>query len=423
MFELAPLGMILGVVGIAYLLTIGRKLLPDRDTLASLLQSTASRQYLTEVVIVEGSPLVGKKLADTPLKSLPNSRILDITRGIETLSTPLNEVVLQVGDRLRLSSVLSSVMQMNNLAGVEIVPGHDLGLETIGTEKASFAECVIGPDSELIGRTLKQINFRQQYGVLVLALHRQGVNLRENLGDVRLRFGDTLLLQGSESAMVKVQQDRSFLMLVDVPNVTHRRSKMGIAIAAVASVVTLSALEIMPIAVVALVAALVVVLTGCLEGEEAYKSVQWKILFLIFGMLSLGMALDKTRGAELIANGLIQALQWVGPDWRPMVALATVYLFTNVLTAFLSNNAVAVLVTPIVIGAAEGLDVNARPFVIAVAIAASADFSTPIGYQTNTLVYGAGGYLFRDFIKVGLPLNLVYWVLATLLIPFFWPLR
>lgn len=423
MFELAPLGLILGAVGIVYLLTFGRRLLPDRETLASLLQSTSNRQYLTEAVIVEGSPLIGKSIANTPLKSLPNARILDITRGIETLDTPLNEVVLQKGDRLRISSVLSSVMQINNLAGIEIAPGQHLGLETIGTEKASFTECVIGPDSELIGKTLKQVQFRQQYGVLILAVHRQGVNLRENLGDVRLRFGDTLLLQGSESAMAKIQHDRSFLMLVDVPHTTLRRSKMWIAIGAVACVVGLSAVELAPISVLAMVAALAVVLTGCLEVDAAYKSIQWKILFLIFGMLSLGMALEKTKGAELIANGLLHALQWVGPEWRPIVALAAVYLFTNILTAFLSNNAVAVLVTPIVIGAAEGLGVNARPFIIAVAIAASADFSTPIGYQTNTLVYGAGGYLFRDFTKVGLPLNIIFWILATLLIPFFWPLQ
>lgn len=423
MFELARIGPLLALAGFIYMLTLGRRLLPERDTLASLLQNTESRQYLTEAVIVEGSPLIGKPLAGTPLKSLPGSRILDITRGGETLSTPLNEVVLQHGDRLRLTTVLSSVMEIKGLKGIELLPHADLGLEPIATEKAAFVECVIGPDSELIGKTLRQVNFRQRYGVLILAVHRQGVNLRDNLGNVRLRFGDTLLLEGSESAIRQLQDDRNFLMLVDVPHAPPRRHRIGIACGVIAAVVTLATFNILPISALALMGALVVVLTGCLQADEAYKSIQWKVLFLIFGMLSLGMALEKTRGAELVADALIRGLQWADPEWRPLAALAVVYLFTNILTAFLSNNAVALLVTPVVIGAAEGLDVNARPFIIAVAIAASADFSTPIGYQTNTLVYGAGGYLFRDFLKVGLPLNLMFWVLATLLIPFFWPLR
>jgi di/tricarboxylate transporter len=423
MFELAKIGPILAVVGMVYLLTFGRRLLPDRDTLASLLQSTESRQYLTEAVIATGSPLIGKKLAETPLKSLRNARILDITRGLEVLSTPLNEIVLARGDRLRLTTVLSSVMEIKDIQGIEMLPQAGLGLETIGAEKAAFVECVIGPDSELIGRTLRQINFRQRYGVLILAVHRQGVNLRENLGNVRLRFGDTLLLEGSESAIAKLQEDRNFLMLLDVEHTPLRRRRMWLVLSTITAVVALATFNVLPISVLALMGALLVILTGCVEAEEAYKSIQWKILFLIFGMLSLGMAMEKTQGAELIASGLIGVLGWIGPEIRPYVALALIYLLTNVLTEFLSNNAVAVLVTPIVIGAAAGLGVDARPFIIAVAVAASASFATPIGYQTNTLVYGAGGYKFRDFLKVGLPLNLLIWVLATLLIPLLWPLR
>lgn len=423
MFELSKVGLPLALVGLVYLLTIGRKLLPDRDTLASLLQSTEHRQYLTEAVIAGNSPLIGKKLAETPLKSLPNSRILDISRGLDTLTTPLNEVVLQQGDRLRMTTVLSSVMEMKNLAGVSIVPNEGLGLETIGTEKAAFAETVIGPDSELIGRSLSQINFRQRYGVLILAVHRQGVNLQANLSQVRLRFGDTLLMEGSETAIHNLQRDRNFLMLVDVPHTAPRRSRLWVGVGVIAGVVALAAANVMPIAALALIGALIVVLAGCLEVDQAYKSIQWKILFLIFGMLSLGMAMEKTGAAELIANGLISGLAWVPEAARPLAMLALVYLMTNVMTELLSNNAVAVLVTPIVINAALALGVDARPYIVAVAIAASASFATPIGYQTNTLVYGAGGYMFRDFLKIGTPLNLLFWLLATLLIPVFWPLN
>lgn len=439
MFEMTKIGAIMGVVGIVYLMTIGRRLLPDRETLASLLESTTSKQYLTEAVVVGGSPLIGKKLSETPLKSIPNSRILDVTRRAETLTTPLNEIELEQGDRLRLTTVVSSVMEINELKGVEILPNEHLGLEAIGMEKAVVVESVIGPDSEMIGKTLREINFRQKFSILVLALHRRGVNLRDHLAKVRLEFGDTILMQGSQTAISELKDNRSFLMLTELPESGVKRSKMWIPIAVLVGVVMLAAIPIpkalttllpvlgaldaMPIAALAVLGSVIVVATGCLKVEEAYRAIHWRIVFLILGMLSLGLAMSKTGGAELLANSLIGALQWAPESSRLMVMLALVYLLTNVLTEFLSNNAVAALVTPVVITAAIAVGAEPRPFIIAVALAASASFATPIGYQTNTLVYGAGGYLFRDFLKVGLPLNLLFWVMAVVLIPYFWPLQ
>ncbi len=424
MFELAKIGVPMGVVGIAYLLTFGRRLLPERETLASLLESTTSKQYLTEAVVVSGSPLIGKKLSETPLKSLPNARILDVTRHTETLTTPLNEIVLEKGDRLRLTTVVSSVMEIDELHGVEILPKEEgLGLEAIGMEKAVVVESVIGHDSEMIGRSLREINFRQKFGILVLAVHRRGVNLRDNLARVRLRFGDTILMQGSQRAIAELRDNRNFLMLSELAATRVRRSKMWIPITTLAAIVTLAAFKVLPIQALAVIGSVTVVATRCLKVEEAYRAIHWRIVFLILGMLSLGLALEKTGGAALLAHGLIGALEWVPDASRPLAMLALVYLLTNVLTEFLSNNAVAALLTPIVISATATTGLDARPFIIAVALAASASFSTPIGYQTNTLVYGAGGYLFKDFIKVGLPLNLLFWLMATALIPRFWPLQ
>jgi di/tricarboxylate transporter len=421
MFELTPLAVILGAAGLLYLLTIGRKLLPERETLAALLQTTESRQYLTEAAIAQGSPLVGKKLEQTPLKGLPNSRILDVTRGGDVLKTPLNEIVLEQGDRLRLTTVLSTMMEIKELKGLELLPYANLGLETVGVQKAMFVECMIGPDSELIGRTLREINFRQRFGVLILAIHREGVNLRENFENVPLRIGDTLLIEGGQAAIQQLRENRNLLMLVDVPRVARRRPRMWIPALTLLAIVVLATANVLPIAVLALIGALTVVLTGCLAVEEAYRAINWRIIFLIFGMLSLGMALEKTHGASLIAETLIGAVQWVPPHLQPWVMLSLVYFMTSLLTEFLSNNAVAVLLTPVAIDVALALNVDLRPFIVAVAIGASASFATPIGYQTNTLVYGAGGYLFRDFLKIGTPLNLMFWVLATLLIPVFWP--
>jgi di/tricarboxylate transporter len=417
MFELGKVGLVLSVTGFVYLLTFGRRLLPGRETLASILQTTDSKQYLTEAVVVGDSPLIGKLLTETPLANQPKLRVLEVIRAGDTVRAPLNTIKLMQGDRLRLSTALSSVMEINSLEGLEISPKAKLGLELIGSQKAIIAECVVGPYSSLTGRSIREMNFRRRYGVLVLAVHRKGVNLREDFADVMLRYGDTLLIEGPEPAVRELRESRDFLLLMDVPHEVKRRRKQWLAVGAVALVVALAALNVMPIAEAAVIGAVLVVATRCLEMEEAYESVEWKILFLIFGMLALGLALEKTGGAALVAQGMIREL---GP-WGPKVVLSAVVLGASVMTSFLSNNAVAVLLTPIAIQAAAALGVSARPFIVAVAIGASACFATPIGYQTNTLVYGAGGYLFRDFIRVGLPLNLLVWLLATLLIPLLWP--
>lgn len=417
MFELGRVGWVLAVAGLIYLLVIGRKLLPERDTLASTLQGTDGKQYLTEVLVTPTSPLVGQTLAETPLANQPKARVFEVVRMGELIYTPLNEIVLEPGDRLRLTTPISTVLELNKLKGVEKLPKSELGVELVGAQKAVVAECVIGPRSSLIGRSVRKANFRRRYGVLVLAVHRQGVNLREDFADMKLHYGDTLLVEGPESALNRLRGHRDFLLLLDVPETAKRRRKQVVAVGAIGLVVALATLNILPIAALAVMAAVAVVATGCIDVDEAYESVDWKIIFLIFGMLALGMALEKTKGAELVAQTLIAGLG----TWGPLVVLAAVVMLTSTLTNFLSNNAVAVLLTPIAIQAATAMQVNPRPFIIAVALGASACFATPIGYQTNTLVYGAGGYKFRDFIKVGLPLNLLFCVLAIYLIPKYWP--
>jgi len=417
MFELTEIGLILTVAGIAYLLTVGRKLLPDRETLASILQTTENKQYLTEAVVLADSPLIGKKLANTPLANQPKARVLEIIRGGEVLPAPVSQVVLESGDRLRLTTELASVVDLKSQAGLELVSKAGLGVKLVGTQKLIVVECVIGPHSGLIGRSLRQMNFRRRYGVLALAVHRQGVSLRENFADVRLQYGDTLLVEGPESAIQDLREGHDFLLLLDVPHTPKRRRKQWLAVGVITLVIVFATLNVMNIAALAFMGAVCVVATRCLDVEEAYEAVEWKIIFLIFGMLALGMALEKTKGAELIAHAIINELGSFGPA----VVLTSVVVIASVLTAFLSNNAVAVLLTPVVIQTAASLNVSARPFIIAVAIGASASFATPIGYQTNTLVYGAGGYRFSDYLKVGLPLNLLFCALAAYFIPKFWP--
>ena len=419
MFDLAPIGGIIAALGIVYLLTLGRRLLPARETLASILQSTDDKKYRTEVAVLENSPLIGKRLTETPLKNLPNGRVLEVLRHKEALPFGLDEITLQAGDRIRLSILSSSIMEIKNLQGIEILrQSDDIGLEVIETEKAIVVEGTIGPQSQIEGDTIRRLDLRRRYGVRILALHRRGVNLRKKFENTRLRFGDTLLIEGTQSSIQRLQESRDILLLSAAPCQAPRRGKRKYALAALVCFVLLAATTSVPISALALLAAVFVVITGCLENDEAYQSVNWRILFMIFGMLSLGLALEKTGGVMLIAESILQ----ITGNFGPAVTLSAVILVCSLLTTFLSNNAVAVMVATIVIQIAGSLQADPKPFLIGVAIGCSACFATPIGYQTNTLVYGAGGYKFRDFVKIGLPLNLIVWLSASILIPILYPL-
>ena len=418
MFDLARIGLVMAVAGIGYLLTLGRKLLPSRETLASILESTESKKYRTEVVVLETSPLVGKRLTETPLKDLPDCRILEVVRHHEPLPLGLDEIVLQAEDRIRLSVIKLSVVEITNLEGIEILPqSEDIGVAVVGTEKTLVAEGIVSPQSRFEGHSIRDSDLRRRYGVRVLAVHRRGVNLRKNFENTRLRVGDTLLFEGTESSFDRIQQSRNFLVLTREAHTMPRRHKQHFAIAAVLAIVLLATLTSIPISALALLGALFVVLTGCLENDEAYQAIDWRLMFMIFGMLSLGIALEKTGGVKLIADSLLQLSGSLGPTG----VLSAVILACSILTTFLSNNAVAVMVTPVVIQVATALGVESKPFLVGVAIGCSACFATPIGYQTNTLVYGAGAYRFGDFLKVGIPLNLIVWLLASVLIPLLYP--
>lgn len=418
MFELAPIGLVLTLAGLIYLLTWGWRQLPNRETLSSLIHDGADmKEYLSEAVILEDSPLVGKKLTDKEARTLNKVRLLDVLRYGEPVAVPLNELVLQAGDQLRVVGGLDSVIRIKEAKGVEFQPNAQLGLEPVGQQKARIVETVIGPNSELLGKTVRQINFRQMYGALILAIHRHGVNIRQNFEQVRLRFGDTLLLEGSEASIQKLSNNRNFLLLSDPALMEKRVHRAWIAVLVTALVIVFSqAQSFIPFSGLAFTGATMVTLLGCLDTEDAYRAIQWRVIFLILGTLGLGVALEKTGGAAWLAAGILKALG----DWGPRVALSGFIFLALSMTVFISNNAVAVLLTPIAISAAHAMNVDARPFLIGIAVGASASFATPVGYQTNSLIYSAGGYLFRDFIRVGGPLTLIFWALGSWLIPILW---
>lgn len=417
-FEISLLGVVYAVVGFLYLFFVGRHLLPSRDTVSSLLGAEDTRRFCSAVEIPAGSPLIGVRLIEQPLFSERRRTIVyEVIRfGLRVDDVPLDALVLEEGDVLWFRAPASKLADIQADRSVTMVHAK-LGTDKGSSTEIMTVEAIISRQSSLAGRTVKESNIRQRYGVVVAAVHRKGVNLRTGYQDVRLAFGDTLLLEGPVHNLMRMQQEESFLSLSETTVKVPRRSKVLIAVAILAGVVASSALGLLSITAASIIGAVLAILTRCLDMRDSYRSIEWNILFLIYGMLGIGLAMEKTGGAALIANGVVDRMAGYGP----LVILSAIYLLASILTELVTNNAVAILLTPIVISIAASMEVDARPFIVAIMFGASASFITPIGYQTNTYVYGAGGYKFADFLKVGIPLNLILWGVATVMIPWLWP--
>lgn len=417
MFEVSKLGIVFVIVTFIYMLLIGRKLLPDRVTLSTLFDSSAGKEFLTSVIISEGSELIGKKISETSLSKIRDFRILEVSRSGKKINSPLKDIIFNSGDQLLVKSRVSGVVDVGGNSGIELGFEGGLGLQELQTESAVLIEGVIGPGSSLVGRSIKELNFREKYDVIILALHRRGVNLRDKFEDVRLAFGDTILVEGAPDKINALSQERDFINLSQSNCRPLRRSKVPFAVGALLLFMFLAAFKVAPLIVLALGAALLTLFSRCLEPSEAYEAIDWKVIFMIFGMLGLGTALQKVQVIQILADSLTG---WALVLKNIYVLIALIYLVTAILTELISNNAVAALLTPVAISVAQAMDLDARPLVVAVMFAASASFSTPIGYQTNTYIYGAGGYKFTDFTRVGIPLTIILWVVSVILIPMMW---
>ncbi len=419
MFEPTRMGLLYALFGVTYVLLVSRRLLPARETLTTLLGASPSKEFRTEVVVLRNSPLVGQRLGDVRTRHLRAGSIVGVTRDAEPLDPPFDQIRLQESDRIIVNLAVTGVRDVQAARGLALLPEATLGVEQIGAEATVLVEAIVPNNAPQQGKSLRELDFAHRHGVRILALHRHGMNVRERFEDVPLRFGDTLLLQGTEEAINALRDDRTLLLLSPVAVPVLRRHKRWLAILIIAAVMLGASLGNLPVANVALIGALLLVLTRCLDMNEVYEAINWNIIMLIAGMLGLGLAMEKTGGAAFVASTMHSVLG----DLGPRVALAGTYLVSMLLTEMVSNNAVAALMTPIAINSAHALGCDPRPFVIAVMFAASASFATPIGYQTNTMIYGAGGYKFTDFFKIGAPLNLILWMLATVVIPVFWPLK
>ncbi len=416
MFEMLPFGAVIFACGFLYMFLIGVRLIPERITGADLAQNFRMDDYLTDIVLLEESTSVGKRLADAPLVRELNIAVLEIFRGDERLPMPTPQTVLQAGDVLRVRSNVEKIRALQEQVGVTLKPGMKWRDEDLETEETVLVEAVVRLNSELDGKSLEGALFRSTYNATVLAIRHRGELMREAFADTRLRAGDALLVEVRRTALEQLKNNANLVIASEEGIPEFRKQKIVPALIIMVGVVIAAATGTLPIVTAAIVGCVLMVLTGCISLNEAYKAIEWRIIFLLAGVLTLGIALEKTGAARLLSDAMVSAIG----DYGPTALLSGLFLLTMMLTNVMSNNASAALLAPIAIVTAESLNLSPRPFLMAVTFAASLSFMTPIGYQTNTLIYGPGGYKFVDFLKVGTPLNIIFWLLATFLIPRFW---
>jgi len=411
LFEVTPLAIILAAFGMVYLRLLGPRMLPERFSMSDMLVSRQKNNFFTEVVVPEGSKIVGAKAVEVDLFKRPGMRLVDVLRGDASLRRALKDVVLESGDRVVLKTGMEELMGLRESSALEMV-------DQIDQRKTATVEALISPGCRMVGKSLGSLRMRRRYGVYVLAVHRRNQNLGRALDSIVVRVGDTLLLEGAAEDIKRLAADMELIDVATPEARPYRRRHAPMVVAALVAVVLLAALGVAPIFAAALVAVSFVLLVRAIDSDEAFGFVDGRLLVLIFSMLAIGAGLERSGAVTIIADGLAP---WLRSLPAPLLIWA-LYLLTSLLTELVSNNAVAVVVTPVAIGLAHSLGIDPRPLVIAVMVAASASFATPIGYQTNTLVYGPGGYSFTDFMKFGIPLNLSIGMLASALIPIMWPL-
>ncbi len=416
LFEFTPLGVACTIAGIAYLSTVGRWLLPERAVKAELTETYELGKYITELRVMPGSPLIGRTVAGSRLGEKFGVYVLELLRGEEQVWAPRAEV-LREGDVLLARGDWSRLNELRQQMHLELEPEFKLRDEQFRDGDQALVEVMVAPNSRFAGETLRDLDFRWHYNATVLAIHRRGEVLREKLREVTLGVGDLLLLVAPRDELPALRRNANLVVVNERGDETATRRRAPLALLIMAAVIASAGLGLMPIVISSLIGCVAMVLSRCLEPEEAYEAVDWRIIVLLAGVLTLGIALQQSGAAEILADNTIGRM--AGLD--PVLVLAVVYLLALVMSELMSNAAAAVLLVPIAVSAAIGMGISPTPFLVAVTFAASTSFSTPVGYQTNTMVYGIGGYRFTDFMKVGIPLNLLFWVIGIVMIPMIWP--
>jgi di/tricarboxylate transporter len=421
MFEISLPALVMAAVGLVFMLIFAPRLLPVRETLTQQFTGSGERWFMTELFVPDNSRLVGRTLREARLSD-DTIQVLNLVRGEAELANPEPETRLEAGDRVVVHSHSSAVMALRStdLVGLQGQPqAGDHDLETLRRRDVVMLEAIVGQTSRYVLRPIRDLDLLTRYGIHLIAVHRRDASFSQIGDDFQLQVGDVLLVEGTPAQIKRFCDNGDLFALTEGRQLASRRHKAPIALGTIVGVMLLAALDVMPIEGLALIGAAVVVLTGCITSDEAYKSIEWPILVLIFGMLAISIAMRSSGLDRMLAVQLAE----LGQGLSPWMMLSLVILITSIATEVLSNNAIAVLFTPVVIGLAQQMGVDPRPFVVGVMFAASCSFATPIGYQTNTLVYSAGNYRFSDFARLGIPMNIITWLLCSVLIPLFWPFQ
>ncbi len=415
--DFAPTGLIVFGVGILYMVLIGRHLIPVRAPVEEQ-QAQQLREYVTEIRVLPDSPLAGKTLVESRLGADYDVTVLAIVHKDGALTAAGRDTIIQPDDLLIVQAPVDKLMRAREALHVVIEPRTKMKIEQLDSDQLHIFEATLAPRSRLIGRTLKEMRFREHYGFNALAIWRHGEVITERLHHVQLQFGDALLLEGPRDRLPELQESHDFLVLEPVQLEQRRFDKAPVAVGAMALVLALVTLLDFHISTALVIGSVLMVLTRCLSMEEAYESIEWQSVFLIAGMLPLGTAMESTGTAQYLADWMVRLLGGFGP----LAVLTGIYLLVTFLTQPMSNAAATVLIAPIAIDIALSLEANPQPFVLATVIGASTSFLTPVGHQVNVLVFGPGGYRFFDYTRAGGPMTLVILIATLIFLPMIWPL-
>jgi di/tricarboxylate transporter len=417
MFELAPVGIPIAILGLLYMFTLGMKLIPDRES-KTLEEAYNLREYLTEVIVLPNSTLVGKTLQQSEPATVLDLQIVGIIRGKNRIMAPPGREIIQSADILLVQGSAEEIVKIKDVAGLEIKPDFKLPADIFRSDELTLVEAMVMPGSKLRGSTLKEIRFRQRYGLTVLAINRHGITLRSKLSEIPLKIGDVLLIEGSKERIQRVINEGDLSFLGELSETRTRLPKARYAVLIFILTIGLGTFKIMPFASAVLIGTLLMFLSRTITPQEAYNSIEWRILILIGCMIAFGTAMEKSGTAAFLSNKMVTLLG----DYGPTAILGGFFLLTVLLTQPMSNQAAALVLLPVAIQTANQLDLNPRSFAMMIAIAASCSYLTPLE-PSCVLVYGPGHYKFRDFLKVGALLTILIFILSMLLVPYFWPLK
>tara|TARA_B100000378_G_scaffold102922_1_gene82056 strand:+ start:184 stop:1554 length:1371 start_codon:yes stop_codon:yes gene_type:complete len=421
MFEFSRYGIFILLIGLLYIIFAVPFILPSRTVTSSLTQSYHMGGYLTELKVAEESPMVGRTFMERSINKNYDIIVLDIIREGMVISKNIRNTIIHPGDVLFVRGSLENFLRMKEVEKVTMLTDEKLTQAELIHDDNTLVECLLTQQSELVGKSLMEINFRRRFGSFILAIRREGAILRRKIAHVMLRAFDTLLVYGPRDKIKELSETGNFIVLGEIEATLQKNRFWWVSLVVIISAVFLAALGLVPILKGALVGMIILLVLRVISTNEAYQTINWQVIVLIAALIPIGIVIQKSGTSEWLATAMNNLVEQFDPALRPVVMVSLIYLMTMILTEMASNAATAIIMTPIAISAAMQIGLDPKPFIFSVCFAASASFITPIGYQTNLMVYGPGGYKFSDYVKVGLPLAISLWIMATFLIPVLWP--